>query len=101
LLLPPALDCLRDLLVLLRATQWHAANYAATDKMQQVGQQPQQNDSLAPDMLKPPPNAPQSSRSLPPTLNELWWSTSVTVCRSFWQRGIMPAGLATNPTQVT
>src|SRR5262249_47844345 len=26
-------------------------------------------DSLAPDM--PPPNAPQSSRSLPPTLNEL------------------------------
>jgi hypothetical protein len=23
---------------LLRATQWHAANYAATDKMQQVGQ---------------------------------------------------------------
>jgi hypothetical protein len=25
---------------LLRATQSHAANYAATDKMQQVGQQP-------------------------------------------------------------
>jgi len=26
--------------LLLRATRWHAANYAATDKMQQVGQQP-------------------------------------------------------------
>jgi len=25
--------------LLLRATRWHAANYAATDKMQQVGQQ--------------------------------------------------------------
>jgi len=25
--------------LLLRATQWHAANYAASDKMQQVGQQ--------------------------------------------------------------
>jgi hypothetical protein len=23
------------------------------------------------------------------------------VCRSFWQRGFMPAGLTTNPTQVT
>jgi len=26
--------------LLLRAIRWHAANYAATDKMQQVGQQP-------------------------------------------------------------
>jgi hypothetical protein len=26
--------------LLLRATRWHAANYAATDKMRQVGQQP-------------------------------------------------------------
>src|SRR6516165_1035234 len=26
--------------LLLRATQWHAANYAAAGKMQQVGQQP-------------------------------------------------------------
>jgi hypothetical protein len=25
--------------LLLRATQWHAANYAASDKMQQVGQE--------------------------------------------------------------
>jgi hypothetical protein len=26
--------------LLLRATQWHAANYAASDKMQQVRQEP-------------------------------------------------------------
>jgi hypothetical protein len=32
--------------LLLRATRWHAANYAATDKMQQVGQQ-QSNKSFA------------------------------------------------------
>src|SRR5262249_5253434 len=38
--------------LLLRATRWHAANYAATDKTRQVGQQPRSTkDSLAPDML--------------------------------------------------
>jgi hypothetical protein len=36
---------------LLRATQWHAANYAATDKMWQVGHNQATKDSLASDML--------------------------------------------------
>src|SRR5262249_17528200 len=36
--------------LLLRATRWHAANYAATGKMQQVNNQATK-DSLAPDIL--------------------------------------------------
>jgi hypothetical protein len=37
--------------LLLRAIRWHAANYAATDKTRQVGQQPSTKRFLAPDML--------------------------------------------------
>src|SRR5215813_2426662 len=37
--------------LLLRPTQWHAANYAATDKMRQVGQQPSNKRFAASDML--------------------------------------------------
>src|SRR5262249_5385973 len=47
--------------LLLRATRWHAANYAASDKMRQVGQHQATKDSLDMLSLTPRELSPRSA----------------------------------------